>query len=57
MKVYYSVYESRRSQQGEEIDKKLIEQKVICEIQTNEVSQKELIDSYESIIAEDYEIA
>lgn len=52
-----TIYESRRSQQGEEIDKKLIEQKAICESQTNEVSQEELINSYESTIAEDYEIA
>lgn len=52
-----TVYESRRSHQGEEIDKKLSEEKAVCEINTSEIPQEELIDSYESVLAENQEIA
>lgn len=52
-----TVYESRRSDQGKEIDKKLSEEKAVCEINTDDIPQEEFIDSYESAVASNYEIA
>ncbi|UUS65330.1 MULTISPECIES: DUF2235 domain-containing protein [unclassified Acinetobacter] len=52
-----TVYESRRSDQGKEIDKKLSEEKAVCEINADDIPQEEFIDSYESAVASNYEIA
>ena len=41
-----TVYESRRSGKGKEIDEKVAEDKAVCSVVNREVSNEELFDAY-----------
>ena len=42
-----TVYESRRSEKGKEVDQKTAEDKAVCSVVIQEVKQEELFDAYE----------
>lgn len=42
-----TVYESRRSGKGEDVDKKVAEDKAVCSVGTQEVKQEQLFDEYQ----------
>lgn len=44
-----TVYESRRSGKGQEVDKQLTEDKEVCSVANQEVKQEQLFDAYEQI--------
>lgn len=44
-----TVYESRRSGKGEEVDKKVAEDKAVCSVGSQEVKQEQLFDEYQQV--------
>lgn len=44
-----TVYESRRSGKGEEIDKKVAEDKAVCSVGNQDVKQEQLFDEYQKV--------
>jgi len=44
-----TVYESRRSGKGEDVDKKVAEDKAVCSVGSQEVKQEQLFDEYQQV--------
>ena len=44
-----TVYESRRSGKGKEVDQKTTEDNAICSLANHEIKQDELFDAYEQV--------
>ena len=52
-----TVYESRRSGKGEEVDQKTAEDKAVCTVVNREVQQEEFFDAFERAKQEDLPLA